>query len=157
MKVKYKQLAREQLDETLKRFEALKVTAVPAKGWIRAVRDALGMSGKQLAKRMSVNQQRIARMERDERPGKITVKTLQAAAEAMNCVFVYGLVPRDTLEQTMRDQAKRLAKKQAARSNQLMRLENQELGETEKEKAFKNLVEEIVRTMPKSLWEESDD
>jgi predicted DNA-binding mobile mystery protein A len=154
MNIKYKRLAREQLDKTLKRFEALKVTAVPAKGWIRAIRDTLGMSGKQLAKRMGVNQQRIARMERDERPGKITVKTLQAAAEAMDCIFVYGLVPRGTLEQTIQNQAKRLAKKQAARGNQLMRLENQELGETEKEKAFKELVEEIVRTMPKSLWEE---
>lgn len=154
MNIKYKRLAREQLDKTLKRFEALKATAVPAKGWIRAIRDTLGMSGKQLAKRMGVNQQRIARMERDERPGKITVKTLQAAAEAMDCIFVYGLVPRDTLEQTIQNQAKRLAKIQAARGNQLMRLENQELGETEKEMAFKELVEEIVRTMPKSLWEE---
>jgi predicted DNA-binding mobile mystery protein A len=157
MKVKYKQLARVQLDETLKRFEELKAAAVPAKGWIRAIRDALGMSGKQLAKRMGVNQQRIARMERDERPGKITVRTLQAATEAMDCVFVYCVAPKDTLEQTIRNQAKRLAKKQAARSNQMMRLENQELGEKEKEKAIKDLVEEIVRTMPKSLWEETID
>jgi len=35
-----------------------------------------------------------------------------------------------------------------------MRLENQELDEKEKDKALKELVEEIVRTMPKSLWEE---
>jgi predicted DNA-binding mobile mystery protein A len=154
MKTKYRHLAREQLDQTLKQFEALKVTSVPAKGWIRAVRDALGMSGKQLARRMGVNQQRIARMEQDERPGKITVKTLQTAAEAMDCVFVYALVPRESLEQTIRSQARKLAKKQSAYSNQLMRLENQELSDAEKETVFKNLVEEIVRTMPKSLWEE---
>jgi predicted DNA-binding mobile mystery protein A len=157
MKTKYKHLVREQLDQTLKRFEALKATSVPAKGWIRAVRDALGMSGKQLAKRMGVNQQRIARMERDERPGKITVKTLQAAAEAMDCVFVYALVPRESLEQTIRGQARKLAKKQFAYSNQLMRLENQELSDAEKETVFKNLIEEIVWTMPKPLWEENDD
>jgi predicted DNA-binding mobile mystery protein A len=154
MKTKYKQLARVQLDQTLKRFEALKATSVPAKGWIRAIRDALGMSGTQLAKRMGVNQQRIARMERDERPGKVTVTTLKAAAEAMDCVFVYGLVPKDSLERTIRSQAKCLAKKQAVRSNQLMRLENQELGEAEKEKAINAVIEEIVRTMPKSLWDD---
>ena len=154
MKTEYKQLAREQLDQTLKRFEALKSISVPAKGWIRAVRDALGMSGKQLARRMGVNQQRIARMEQDERPGKITVKTLQAAAEAMDCVLVYALVPRESLEQTIRNQAGKLAKKQFAYSNQLMRLENQELDNNEKERAFENLVEDIVRAMPKSLWEE---
>lgn len=155
MDLKYKKLMRIQLDEALQRFEALKATAVPEKGWIRAIRDALGMSGRQLARRMGVNQQRVARMERDERPGKLTLKTLQAAAEAMDCVFVYGIVPKDSLEQTIRNQAGHLAKKQTARSNQLMRLENQELDEKEKDKAMKELVEEIVRTMPKSLWEES--
>jgi len=154
MDLKYKKLMRIQLDETLLRFEVLKATTVPKKGWIRAIRDALGMSGRQLARRMGVNQQRIARMERDERPGKLTLKTLQAAAEAMDCVFVYGIVPKDSLEQTIRSQARRLAQKQTARSNQLMRLENQELDEKEKDKALKELVEEIVRTMPKSLWEE---
>jgi len=154
MKTKYKHLAREQLDQTFKRFEALKATSVPAKGWIRAVRDTLGMSGKQLAQRMGVNQQRIARMEQDERPGKVTVKTLQAAAEAMDCVFVYALVPRESLEQTIRGQARKLAKKQSAYSNQLMRLENQELDNSEKTKVFESLVEDIIRMMPKSLWEE---
>ncbi|MEN6307881.1 MAG: mobile mystery protein A [Anaerohalosphaeraceae bacterium] len=155
MDLKYKKLRRIQLEEALQQFEALKAAAVPEKGWIRAIRDALGMSGRQLARRMGVNQQRVARMERDERPGKLTLKTLQAAAEAMDCVFVYGIVPRDSLEQMIRNQARRLAKKQTTRSNQLMRLENQELDEKEKDKAMKELVEEIVRTMPKSLWEES--
>ena len=155
MDLKYKKLMRIQLDEALLRFEVLKAMTVPKTGWIRAIRDALGMSGRQLARRMGVNQQRVARMERDERPGKLTIKTLQAAAEAMNCVFVYGIVPKDSLEQTIRNQAMRLAKKQTARSNQLMRLENQELDEKVKDKAMKELVEEIVRTMPKSLWEES--
>ena len=40
-----------------------------------------------------------------------------------------------------------------SRSNQMMRLEEQELSEKEKYKAMQNLIDEIVETMPKSLWD----
>jgi predicted DNA-binding mobile mystery protein A len=154
MNIKYKKLAREQLDQTLKQFAELKSVSPPGKGWIRAIRDGLGMSGKQLAGRMGVNQQRVARIEQDETAGKVTMRTLRTAADAMDCEFVYGFVPKGSLEQTIRSQAAAVAKKQAARSNQMMRLENQELDEKEKQKALHDLIEEIVQTMPKSLWDQ---
>ncbi len=154
MKAKHKKLAREQLDETLKRFDPLKTLVPPGKGWIRAIRDALGMTGEQLAKRLNTNKQRVARIEQDEKLGKVTIKTLRSVAEAMDCIFIYGFVPRDSLEQTVRNQARLLAKKRAARSNQMMRLEKQELSEKEKEKVLKSLIEDILNEMPKSLWDE---
>ena len=52
MKTKYKKLLREQLDATLKRFEPFKTVVPPQKGWIRAIRDALGMTGEQLSDRL---------------------------------------------------------------------------------------------------------
>ena len=154
MKAKQKKLAREQLDSTLKIFQPLKSLVPPRKGWIRAIRDALGMTGEQLAKRLKVNKQRIARIEQDERFGRVTLKTLRRVAEAMDCIVVYGFVPRDSLEQTVRNQAKRGAQKRMSRSNQMMRLEQQELGEKEKEKVLENLIGDITNTMPKSLWDE---
>ena len=62
MKAKHRKLARGQLDETLKRFGPLKAIGSPKKGWIRAIRDALGMTGEQLAKRLNVNKQRVSRI-----------------------------------------------------------------------------------------------
>ena len=112
------------------------------------------MTGEQLAKRLKVNKQRIARIEQDERFGRVTLKTLRRVAEAMDCIVVYGFVPRDSLEQTVRNQAKRGAQKRMSRSNQMMRLEQQELGEKEKEKVLENLIGDITNTMPKSLWDE---
>ncbi|MBL7107483.1 MAG: mobile mystery protein A [Phycisphaerae bacterium] len=153
MRGKQKKLAREQLDETMKSFDPLKAMPAPGKGWIRAIRDTLGMTGVQLAKRLNVNQQRVARIEQDEILGKVTLNTIQNAAEAMDCVFVYGVVPRDSLEQIVRKQAKVVAKNRMARSNQMMRLEMQELSEAEKAKAMQNLIDEIIDTMPKSLWD----
>jgi predicted DNA-binding mobile mystery protein A len=151
---KQKKLAREQLDETMKSFESLKTMSAPRKGWIRAIRDTLGMTGVQLAKRLKVNQQRVARIEQDEVLGKVTLNTMQNAAEAMDCVFVYGVVARDGLEQIVRRQAVPVAKKRMARSNQMMRLERQELSEADKAKAMQTIIDEIVETMPKSLWDE---
>jgi predicted DNA-binding mobile mystery protein A len=154
MKSTKKKLAREQLDETMKLFKPLKTVSVPKKGWIRAVRDTLGMTGRQLAKRMDVNQQRIARIEQDEKLGKVTLNTMCNAAQAMDCVFVYCVVPINSLEQTVRNQAKSVAKKRMNRSNQMMRLEKQELNEKEKGKALESLIDDITNEMPKSLWDE---
>lgn len=154
MKSMKKKLAREQLDETMKLFKPLKTVAIPKKGWIRAVRDTLGMTGKQLAKRMNVNQQRVARIEQDEKLGKVTLNTMRNAAQAMDCVFVYCVVPINSLGQTVRSQAKSAAKKRMNRSNQMMRLEKQELNEREKEKALESLIDDIANEMPKTLWDE---
>jgi hypothetical protein len=59
------------------------------------------------------------------------------------------------LEQTVRNQAKFVAEKRTARSNQMMRLERQELSQNEKEKALRDLIAEIIDTMPKSLWDDT--
>ncbi|MBI9019279.1 MAG: mobile mystery protein A [Phycisphaerae bacterium] len=109
MKAKHKNLAREQLDKTLEQFLPLKTVVSPRKGWVRAIRDALGMSGEQLAKRLKTNKQRISRIEQDEKPGNITVKTLKNVAEALDCEFVYGFVPKQTLEKTVRNQARTIS------------------------------------------------
>jgi predicted DNA-binding mobile mystery protein A len=154
MKAKYKKLAREQLDKTLRQFRPLKTLTMPDKGWIRAIRDALGMTGKQLARRMGVNNQRVARIEHDERPGNVTINTLRNAAEALDCVFVYCLVPKDSLEHIIRRRAKILAHKLMEQSSQTMMLEKQELDLTEKSKSLDALTDDIVNSMPKSLWDE---
>ena len=154
MKAKQKKLAREQLDETLKHFLPMKAIVPPRKGWIRAIRDALGMSGEQLARCLDTNKQRISRIEQDEKLGNITVKTLRDVAEALDCKFVCGFVPKQTLEDAVRNRARSVAIKRMSRSDQMMRLEKQELSSSEKEKAVESMVTEIIDMMPKSLWDE---
>ena len=156
MRGKYKKLAIEQLDRTMQGFELLKNQPSPRKGWIRAIRDVLGMTSKQLAKRLGVAQQRVVRLEQDEVHGKVTLKTMQKTAEAMGCVFVYGVVAKESLEQIVNKQAQLLAAKRMEKSNQMMRLEDQELSKNEQARVMQNLIDEIVETMPKSLWDETD-
>ena len=153
MKKDLKNLILEQLDTTLKRFSALKAVNPPPKGWIRAIRDALGLSTRQLGDRIGVSKSRITRIEQDEVGGSVTLKTMRRVAEALGCVFVYGFVPRKTLEDTLRNQARQVVKKRMLRVAHTMALEDQVLSKSEQRKIFETAVDELIRTMPKSLWE----
>lgn len=65
----------------------------PEQGWIRSMRMQQKLQGKQLAKKMQVSPARISVLEKDERRGAVTLKMMQRAAEALDCRFVYALVP----------------------------------------------------------------
>ena len=150
---KYKLIARQQLDKTLSGYAAMKQNVPPVKGWIRAIREALGMSGKQLAGRLNVSQPRIPKLEQDELSGVVSLKTMRQAAEAMDCVFVYAIIPRKTLEDTVRAQARKVAEERTQRVSHTMLLEAQNLSAEEQRASFDAAVEELVREMPKELWE----
>lgn len=150
---KHKLIARQQLDKTLSGYTHAKQTSLPVKGWIRAIREALGMSGKQLASRLNVSQPRIPRLEQDEVSGVVSLKTMRQAAEAMDCVFVYAIVPLTTLEETLRAQARKVADARTQRISHSMLLEAQNLSAEEQRVSFDAAVEELVREMPKDLWE----
>jgi len=153
MKPKYKQIARQQLDATLARFDEIRKVQLPQKGWIRAVRDALGMSGKQLALRLQVSQPRVFKLEQGEPSGALTLKTMRQVAEALDCVFVYALVPRSTLEETVRTQASAVAGERLQRVSHTMLLEAQGLTIQEQQASLDGAIEELVRETPKDLWD----
>lgn len=147
-------LIREQLEKTLRKFEPLRDSPPPIKGWIRAIRDALGMNGRQLADRLGEHRSRTKQIEQQEMTGSLTLKTIRKIAEALDCVFVYGLVPRTSLEETVRDQAKQIALKRLARASHTMKLENQALGTKENKEILSSMIEEIMDELPSNLWDE---
>ena len=147
-------LVREQLQITLAKFQLMLAISIPPKGWIRAIRNALGMSGRQLAERMGVTRQRVSIIEKQEIDASVTLKTVRRAAEALDCVFVYGLVPRTSLEETVRNQATQIAVKRLDRVSHTMLLENQALCKNENDEILSNMIEEIMNEPPSSLWDE---
>lgn len=149
--MKNRKLIIEQLGAKLSQFSAISADQTPQKGWIRAIRDALGMSSKQLAKRAGMAQQRIAVVEKGEFSGAVTLKTMRRIAEGLDCVFVYGFVPKTDLETTLRKQAERVAAKRLAQAAHTMGLENQSLSEQENRKVFAETVEKLIEN-PTALW-----
>lgn len=140
------------MDKSLRRYNTLRKASAPQKGWIKAVRDALGMSGQQLGKRLGVSRMRVAAMEQAEVAGATTLKTMRRAAEAMDCVLVYALVPKTSLKETLRKQARRKAAQDIARASRTMALENQALARDETEKAVETAAAALLEKMPKTFW-----
>ncbi len=154
MKPEHKIIIREQLEATLNLVSKAAKTCRPQKGWIRAVREALGMSGKQFANRLGVKPPRITALEKDEMTGAVTIKKMQEAANALDCDLFYALIPRETLSESVRKQAENLAKKRIQRVSHSMLLESQQLSNSEQKKALNAEVEKILRQMPRELWED---
>lgn len=147
----HKKLIREQLDKKLKiQFASL----YSDKGWIKLIREALGMSTQQLANKVGINQSRISRLENAEIDGDLKLSSLKKIAEGLNMQFVYGFVPKHSLEDMVLEQAKKIARKRMNRVNHTMRLEEQELSDDEKSKAFQDLVQKILIEDAKDFWNE---
>jgi len=144
---------RDELEDVLQMLAPLSKYQAPLKGWIRSIRESLGMSGRQLAARILVEPPRIPEMEKAETQGNITLKSLRRAAEAMDCDFVYAFVPKNNLEKSLREQAYRVAKKNLGPVTHTMDLEDQAPTATENIKQINRLVEEWVKNPPRWLWD----
>jgi predicted DNA-binding mobile mystery protein A len=118
--------AREILDRRLTALKPVEQYAPPRSGWIRAVRDALGMTAADLAIRMGISGASIRSYEDKEATGGIRLSSLQRAAEAMDCTLVYAFVPKSSLEETVQRQARTVLDQQMKRVRQTMTLEAQE-------------------------------
>ena len=147
-----KKLIREQLEVSLQRFSPLLDITTPSKGWIRAIRDALGMTARQLSERLGVTQQSVARIENEEMAGSVKIKTMRRIANSLDCVFVYGFVPRTSLEETIGHQAKEVAIRYLSKASKTMNLENQALSREENQRVVSDLVDELIYTLPSNLW-----
>ena len=151
-----KKVVREQLDKKLDSLKAFASSGVPKQGWIKTVREALGLSARQLGEKAGIDQSRISRLESAEKDGSLKLSSLQKIAKGLNMRFVYGFVSEDTLEEMVRAQAKKIALKKLKRLNNTMRLEKQGLSSEEQKKALEDMIEQILIDQPKDFWDESD-
>ncbi len=145
----------EQLDRRFEELRPLIKKAVrPSRGWVRAIREALGMTTAQLASRLNVHQPRVIELERGEASGNITVQTLERAAEALGCQLVYVLIPHRPLTDMIRERANAIALRQLASVDQTMRLEAQEVRNAIAHKAgLEQLLPKLLRKRAR-LWDE---
>ncbi len=148
-----KKLIREQLDVKLNGFQKISAILNSDTGWIKLIREALGMSSAQLGKKTGIDQSRISRLENAEIRGDLKLSSLKKIAEGLNMKFVYGFVPENSLETMMQEQARKIALKRMAKLNHTMRLEDQELTDEEKNKALEDLVQKILLEQPKNFWD----
>ncbi|MEI8054282.1 MAG: mobile mystery protein A [Bacteroidota bacterium] len=149
-----KSLQIQQLNSKMLVVATMKKMTPPPIGWIKAVRTALGMSLQQLGKKISITKQSLTDIERREKNGTITIKTLRDAANALDMELVYGFVPKDGSLDTLIDRkAKELATQIVMRTSNTMKLEDQANSATRIKKAIDERAVAIKNEMPKILWD----
>lgn len=98
---------REAIGAETRAFPRMRPAAVPRAGWIRAIRDALGISQSQIARRVGVSRATVQQWERAEGHRRITVHSLDRVAHAMGCTVALAIVPKvGTLDDVRRRQAR---------------------------------------------------
>lgn len=147
-------LAYQQLSKYFDKFIAFKEISVPAKGWVRAVRDGLGMSRRQLAGRLDLSVSRIQRLEQDEVIGAVTLKTMSRTAEAMDSIFVYALIPRTSLDDSLQKQGLKKAKEHLKNVSHTMALEAQSLDEKTSQEMLNTLAQQLIDESKRTLWDD---
>ena len=149
-----KSLQIQQLNSKMLAFASLQKVAPPQTGWIKAIRNAIGMSMLQLGKRLSITKQSVQDIERREKDGTITIKALKETAKALDMQLIYGFVPNDgSLEALIERKAKELATQIVLRTSNTMKLEDQENSKQRIEKAIEERAAVIKNEMPKNLWD----
>jgi len=143
----------QQLDKRFAVFAPLATALRPERGWIKAVREALGMTTAQLGKRLGVSQQRASLLEKAEVDGSITLRSLEHAAQNLGCRVIYVFYPEEPLHLTMQQRAETIADKQLRAVEQTMRLENQSVADIGLRKNTRaHLVQQLLQR-PARLWD----
>lgn len=131
------------------------VLKTPPQGWIASVRKALGMSGAQLGKRLSLSRGRVSQAEIAELEGRVTLRTMQAMAEAMGCRFVYAIIPESgDLNEIIEAQARRKANEIVRRAATHMALEKQSLSDAQNKAEIERLTRAMLDNPPSHFWDE---
>ncbi|MFP4472867.1 MAG: mobile mystery protein A [Candidatus Omnitrophota bacterium] len=148
-------LIRRQVQEKIAVLKKFSDMGMPEKGWIKTIRESLGMTTGEMAGKTGLDQSRISRLEKAEPSGRLTVSSLQKIAKGLGMRFVYGFVGEKTLEQMVRDQAQKIARKRMKRLDNTMALEEQGLSDTDKQAALKDMVDKIMMERPKDFWNDT--
>jgi predicted DNA-binding mobile mystery protein A len=149
-----KTLQLQQLNNKMLRLASLKEEVVPSTGWIKAIRTSLGMSMQQLGNKLNISKQGVLDIERREKDGSISIKSLREVAHVMDMKLVYGFIPLDgTLDALIEKKAKELAKQIVMRTAHTMQLEDQANSNERIEAAIRERTAAIQNEMPKILWD----
>lgn len=142
--------SRSQLDKRFGQVGPAERYTPPVRGWIRAIREALGMTTAQLAQKLGIKQPSLIDLEQSEARGTIELATLRRVAEVLDCTLVYALVPNKPLERMVRERARAFARKRLGPVEHTMLLEDQKVKGQDSEARLDDIVRE---TNPRLFWD----
>ena len=110
------------------------------------------MTTVQFAARLGIKQPSVVELERREERGAVSLNALAEAARALNCTLVYALVPNESLDTMVKQQARTVAARRLGHVAHTMQLEAQGLPESHNQQQLEQLAEQILSSEPRALW-----
>lgn len=116
-----------QIDRRIEAIRSSKDKTHVREGWIKYMRQALGLTMQELAQRVGLPASNIAQAEKREVEGKITLDLLNRMAHAMDCEVVYSIVPKTDIHTFIRTKALEKARAVLTDADLHMALEDQKV------------------------------
>lgn len=129
----------------------------PKSGWLRTIRETLGLTLEQVGKRLGIGKMAVQMTEMSEQHKTIKLETLEKFADALDCHVYYYLVPRASWSNQLEQSAEQLAKKLVASSKLHMALENQAVDDQKIiEEQIQLIKQELLMGKLSKLWEHGE-
>ncbi len=148
--LKFKQLKLKQISDSIAQKTLISIEKLPER--LKDIRKSLGLTQKQLARRLNVSRQEITKIEKNKNSSSL--KTLAKIASALNCELKCAIVSDISIEKMIKNQAHKKAEHILKRTNANMALENQAVDKKAIEFQKQQLINEFITNPNSSLWED---
>lgn len=128
---------------------------MPRGGWLRSIRDSLGMSAEQLGRRLGISKQAVLKLESNEVRKSVSIASLERVARALGCRLTYALIPDESLEAQLDRRAQLVARRSLLRVGHSMALEAQQPPRSLHDLQVTELANELKDRLSSELWDES--
>ncbi|MDE2056904.1 MAG: mobile mystery protein A [Betaproteobacteria bacterium] len=148
----FRDLKLQQMDALLKTWKATQLSVRPKSGWVRAIRESLGMSAAAFARRLGMTPAGVRKLESAEASDAITLASLRKLAQALDCELQYALVPRTSLVQQVKNRAETVARERLRPIAHSMALEDQAVQEPQNKLQLELAIKDLIEGSRRELW-----
>ena len=152
MDSRMRQLRLEQVQASVAAYSDLTNRRPPPRGWLKAIRESLGLTERQQAGRLGITGSTLHKSELAEAEERITLGQLRKLADGLDCELVYALVPRKPLTQVVEDRARSIALQEVSGVAHTMSLEDQRPATDRLRKQVEQRTAELLRGRWSDLW-----
>jgi len=152
MNSRMRQLRLEQVQASVAAYSDLTNRRPPPRGWLKAIRESLGLTERQQAARLGITGSTLHKSELAEAEERITLGQLRKLADGLDCELVYALVPRKPLTQVVEDRARSIALQEVSGVAHTMSLEDQRPATDRLRKQVEQRTAELLRGRWSDLW-----
>lgn len=146
------QLRLEQLQATVSAYADLTKLRTPPRGWLKLIREALGLTERQQAQRLGIAGSTLHKSEQSEADARITLAQLRKLADGLDCELVYALIPRRPLTEVVQERARGIAMEEIGSVAHTMGLEGQHPTAERLRKQVERRTDELLCGRWSKLW-----